>query len=132
MAMKGKARSRQPREFPSDLFLIEAHGRGYARVAGVDEVGRGPLAGPVVAAAVILPPGFQHGEINDSKKIPHEKRKRLEQELRDNVEIVWAIAEASVEEIDSLNILQAALLAMRRAVEKLSRKPDFLHIDGNR
>ncbi len=98
---------------------------------GVDEAGRGPLAGPVVAAAVILDPQRPIGGIDDSKKLSAKKRERLAEEIRANA-LAWAVAEASVEEIDRLNILQASLLAMRRAVEQLSLAPEYALIDGNR
>jgi ribonuclease HII len=100
-------------------------------VAGVDEVGRGPLAGPVVAAAVILPrrlPRALSREIDDSKKLTAQARARLDIEIRGCA--VVGVGEASVAEIDSLNILQAALLAMRRAVAALSTVPDFALVDG--
>ena len=98
---------------------------------GVDEAGRGPLAGPVVAAAVILDPQRPVGGIDDSKKLSPKTRERLAEEIRANA-LAWAVAEASVEEIDRLNILQASLLAMRRAVEQLSLAPEYALIDGNR
>jgi len=101
-------------------------------VAGVDEVGRGPLAGPVIAAAVILPRNLSRAlvrEIDDSKKVPAPVRERLDGEIRACA--VVAIGESSVGEIDSINILQAALLAMRRAVAALSVAPDLALIDGN-
>ncbi len=105
------------------------HARGYVRVAGVDEVGRGPLAGPVVAAAVILNPDDIPEGLNDSKKLSLKRRTALEAELRDRAEI--AVAEASVAEIDELNILRASHLAMVRAVQALDPAPDYLLIDGN-
>ncbi len=104
-------------------------GRGHVRIAGVDEVGRGPLAGPVVAAAVILKPEDIPDGLNDSKKLTAKRRTALDVELRARVEI--AIAQASVAEIDALNILRASHLAMERAVEALDPAPDFLLIDGN-
>ena len=98
---------------------------------GVDEAGRGPLAGPVVAAAVILDPQRTIVGLDDSKKLSAKKRERLADEIRANA-LAWAVAEASVEEIDRLNILQASLLAMRRAVEQLATAPEYALIDGNR
>ena len=98
---------------------------------GVDEAGRGPLAGPVVAAAVILDPLRPIVGLDDSKKLSAKKRERLADEIRANA-LAWAVAEASVEEIDRLNILQASLLAMRRAVEQLATAPEYALIDGNR
>lgn len=99
--------------------------------AGCDEVGRGCLAGPVVAAAVILPEDFKDPGINDSKKLKKEQREELIKEIKSQ-SIAWAIAEASVQEIDQLNILNASFLAMKRAIEQLTRTPQHLLIDGNR
>ena len=97
-------------------------------VAGVDEVGRGCLAGPVVAAAVILN-DFDNNEINDSKKIPKKKREELSSYIKQNS--IYSIGEASVEEIDKLNILNASLLAMKRAIKNLSSQPESILVDGN-
>lgn len=105
------------------------HAQGHIRIAGVDEVGRGPLAGPVVAAAVILNPDDIPEGLNDSKKLSLKRRTALEAELRNRAEI--AVAEASVAEIDELNILRSSHLAMVRAVQALDPAPDFLLIDGN-
>lgn len=99
--------------------------------AGCDEVGRGCLAGPVVAAAVILPFSYSNPWINDSKKLGKTQRKDLIEEIKDK-SMAWAIAEASVEEIDRINILNGSFLAMKRAVLKLEVKPEHLLIDGNR
>lgn len=99
--------------------------------AGLDEAGRGPLAGPVFAAAVILPEGFSHPRLNDSKKMTEKAR----EELRPIIEkeaIAWAVEKVSAEEIDRLNILWASVTGMQRAVLRLSVKPDFLLVDGNR
>ncbi len=101
------------------------------RVAGVDEVGRGPLAGPVVAAAVILDPNRPIEGLVDSKKISEKKRERLALEIREKA-LAWALGRAEVEEIDTINILQASLLAMKRAVERLPLAPHRALIDGNR
>ena len=114
-------------EYQLEQELTEA---GYANVCGVDEAGRGPLCGPVVAAACILPAGLVLEGLNDSKKLTPKKRDLLFDAIRENA-IAYAIAEASVEEIDELNILEATLLAMRRAIEGLSVKADFALIDGN-
>jgi len=113
-------------------FETEATGAGHRRIAGVDEAGRGCLAGPVVAAALIFPDtsGWPAG-LNDSKKLNRKARSRLFEELQTWPGVVLAVGTASVEEIDRINILQAALLAMRRAVEGLGRAPDYLLIDGN-
>lgn len=105
--------------------------RGYATICGVDEAGRGPLAGPVFAAAVILPLGCEIKGLNDSKKLTPKKRDRLFDEIRETA-ISYCIASASVEEIDSINILHAAMLAMTRAIEGLDKVPDLALIDGNR
>jgi ribonuclease HII len=99
--------------------------------AGVDEAGRGCLAGPVVAAAVILPPDFYHPLLNDSKKLSESQRMLLRPIILENC-ISFAIGQASVQEIDQINILQASFLAMHRAIAKLSKKPEHLLIDGNR
>jgi ribonuclease HII len=99
-------------------------------MAGVDEVGRGPLAGPVVAAAVILDERRTIRGLNDSKLLQPEERERLDVEIRRRA-ICCSVAEASVEEIDRINILRAALLAMRRAVEGLSQQPSIVLVDGN-
>jgi len=100
-------------------------------LAGVDEVGRGPLAGPVVAAAVILDPLQPISGLADSKKLSEKKREQLFDEICAKAK-AWSIARASVEEIDQLNILHASMLAMQRAVESLSPKAAFAAIDGNR
>ena len=100
-------------------------------VAGVDEVGRGPLAGPVVAAAVILDPAQPIEGLADSKKISEAKRNKLDIEIREKA-LSWSLGRAEIEEIDEINILHASLLAMRRAVEGLSVQPQHAKIDGNR
>ena len=106
-----------------------ARRRGSLRIAGLDEVGRGPLFGPVVAAAVILPRGCHLPGLTDSKKLSEKKRNTLDIEIRSNA-VAWAIAEVDAETIDRINIRQASLEAMRRAVEQLALSPDFLLIDG--
>jgi ribonuclease HII len=112
------------------LTLEEAaRARGALRIAGLDEVGRGPLFGPVVAAAVILPGGCCLQGLTDSKKLSEKKRNQLDVEIRASA-VVWAIAAVDAETIDRINIRQASLLAMRRAVEQLALSPDFLLIDG--
>jgi ribonuclease HII len=98
-------------------------------IAGVDEAGRGPLAGPVVAAAVILDPGRRIRGLRDSKLLTPQAREDLAVEIRDRA-VAWAVAESDVGEIDTLNILQATLLAMRRAIERLTTRPDVVWIDG--
>ena len=108
----------------------QLHEQGYALVCGVDEAGRGPLCGPVFAAACILPDGLVLEDLNDSKKLTPKKREKLFDLICENA-IAYCIASASVEEIDELNILEADLLAMRRAIDGLSQKADFALIDGN-
>jgi len=100
-------------------------------VCGVDEAGRGPLAGPVVAAAVILDPANPIEGLNDSKKLSARRRERLAIEIRAKA-LAWSVAEATVEEIDAINILQASMLAMQRAVQALDIPPTSALIDGNR
>ena len=99
-------------------------------IAGVDEVGRGPLAGPVVAAAGILDPANPIAGLADSKKLTEKRREALSLEIKEKA-LAWSIARAEVEEIDRINILQASLLAMKRAVETLSHSPELALIDGN-
>ncbi len=108
----------------------QLHEEGYAVVCGIDEAGRGPLCGPVFAAACILPDGLVLEGLNDSKKLTPKKRDKLFDLICENA-IAYCIASASVEEIDELNILEADLLAMRRAIDGLSVKADFALIDGN-
>jgi ribonuclease HII len=115
---------------PDDSLEILARARGACRIAGVDEVGRGPLCGPVTAAAVVLNPERIPQGLADSKRLSAAARNRLAAELHACAEV--SIAHASVEEIDALNILQATYLAMRRAVAGLAVPPDHLLIDGNR
>ena len=111
-----------------DLFQVDMEGPG---IAGVDEVGRGPLAGDVVAAAVILDPAQPVVGLRDSKKLTEARREALAGEIREKA-LAWSVARASVAEIDELNILQASLLAMRRAVEVLDPQPTYVLVDGNR
>ena len=107
-----------------------ARAGGAAVVAGIDEAGRGPLAGPVMAAAVILPPGFRHGILTDSKQLSPARREALHAELCADPSIHIGRGEADVREIDRLNILRATHLAMERAVRALALTPDFCLIDG--
>lgn len=104
--------------------------QGYKSICGIDEAGRGPLCGPVVAAACILPLGLEIPGLNDSKKLTEKKRDALFDIICENA-VSYCIASASVEEINELNILEADMLAMRRAVEGLSVPADFAIIDGN-
>lgn len=103
----------------------------YQWIAGVDEVGRGPLAGPVVTAAVILDPQQPVDGLTDSKKLSESQREQLALEIQEKA-VCWALGRAEVEEIDRINILQATMLAMQRAVKALSQTPQFILVDGNR
>ena len=115
---------------PSFDYEYEKKAQGYEFICGCDEAGRGPLCGPVVAAAVILPLGEEIEGLNDSKKLTEKKREKLFDIIKEKA-VAYAIAEASPQEIDEINILNASMLAMRRAVEALSVKADFVLIDGN-
>jgi ribonuclease HII len=115
---------------PDLAFETALHTRGYQRIAGIDEAGRGPLAGPVTAAAVIFPHGFSCPGLDDSKKISAAKRQTIYERLTGEPGLIWAVATASREEIDRLNILRATHLAMRRAAEALNPLPDHCLIDG--
>ena len=108
----------------------QAHLDGYELVCGVDEAGRGPLCGPVTAAAVILPDGLYIEGLNDSKKLTHAKREALYDTITKEA-VAWAVCHATVEEINQTDILSATLLAMRRAIASLSPSPSFALIDGN-
>ena len=105
--------------------------QGYTAVCGIDEAGRGPLAGPVYAAAVILPDGLEIPGLNDSKKLTEKKREALFDEICQKA-VAYGIGWGSEQEIDEINILQATYLAMRRAVEQLSVPADYALVDGNR
>lgn len=120
-------------EEPMDLWVYErkAFDAGIKLVCGVDEAGRGPLAGPVCAAAVILPPGLEIPGLNDSKKLTDKKRRELYDIMIEQA-VSYGIAFASEQEIDEINILQATFLAMERAMQKLSPQPELALIDGNR
>ena len=120
-------------EQPTDLWVYEreAFADGVKLVCGVDEAGRGPLAGPVCAAAVILPPGLVIPGLNDSKKLTDKKRRELYDVITAKA-VSYGIAFASEKEIDEINILQATFLAMARAMEKLTPQPELALIDGNR
>lgn len=112
-------------------FENTLRGKGFTAVCGIDEAGCGPLAGPVYAAAVILNPDDPIEGLNDSKKLTEKKREALYPQIKERA-LAWAIASATAQEIDEINILQARLLAMRRAVELLEIKPDHALVDGNR
>ncbi len=111
--------------------MLKPYHQNIVPEAGCDEAGRGCLAGPVVAAAVILPPDFHHPLLNDSKQLTKKEREALRPVIEKEA-LAWAVAECSPEEIDEINILQASILAMHRAVDKLSIRPELLLIDGNR
>ena len=113
-------------------FTIESEAleNGYTLVCGIDEAGRGPLCGPVVAAACVLPLGIEIEGLNDSKKLNERTREALFDKIT-SVALDYSRASASVEEIDEMNILEATLLAMRRAVAGLKQPPDYLLVDGN-
>ena len=115
---------------PDLTFENALHARGLHRIAGVDEAGRGPLAGPVAAAAAILPSGFSCPGLDDSKKITASKREELYERLTGDPGVIWSVATADHEEIDRFNILRATHLAMRRAAEALAPAPDHCLIDG--
>ena len=116
---------------PDYEYEARAAAKGFTAVCGVDEAGRGPLAGPVCAAAVILPQGSVIEGLNDSKKLSEKKREMLYDKVTENA-LAWSVAFASEAEIDEINILQATFLAMKRAVEGLPVKTDYTLIDGNR
>lgn len=109
----------------------EIRAKGFTAVCGIDEAGRGPLAGPVVAAAVILPEGIQLPGVNDSKKLTEKKREILFDFVKEHA-LAYGIGAADQTEIDEINILQATFVAMRRAVEALQRPADYALVDGNR
>ena len=115
---------------PTFEYEERRYAEGYSSVCGLDEAGRGPLCGPVVAAAVILPLGLEIEGLNDSKKLTEKKREALFEVIKEKA-IAYAISEASPAEIDEINILNASMLAMRRAVEALPVTADFALIDGN-
>lgn len=111
-------------------FEKQAKADGYGTVCGVDEAGRGPLAGPVYAAAVILPDNCEIEGLNDSKKLSEKKREALFDVIKEKA-LAWCVASASVEEIEEHNILRATFIAMRRAVEGLEIQPELALVDGN-
>lgn len=112
------------------LYESQAKEKGYCCICGVDEAGRGPLAGNVYAAAIILPENCDIEGINDSKKLSEKKREQLFEIICEKA-LSYSIGTANVQEIDSINILQATLLAMKRAVEGLKITPDYVFVDGN-
>ena len=116
---------------PDLSFENEARKKGFAAICGVDEAGRGPLMGPVCAAAVILPEDVELEGVNDSNKLSEKKREALFEVIKKKA-VAWSVAFASVEEIEEVNILNATYLAMNRAIEGLSVPADYALIDGNR
>ena len=116
---------------PDYEFEKAAVNSGFSCICGVDEAGRGPLAGPVCAAAVILPEGAVIEGLDDSKKLTEKKRERLYDIIKKTA-VAYSVAYGTLEEIETVNILEATYLAMNRAIEGLSVKPDFALIDGNR
>lgn len=119
-----------PSSGESEQFEEEGYARGYQSVAGLDEVGRGPWAGPVVAAAVIFPRGIRDPEIKDSKLLTARKREELATRIKESA-VAWGLGIVGPEEIDRINILNASLLAMSIAFKQLRPLPDYLLIDGN-
>ncbi len=111
-------------------YELKAHENGYKIVCGIDEAGRGPLAGPVFAAAVVLPENYSHPVLNDSKKLSEKKRDAVYDDIIKDA-VCYSVGIATEEEIDEINILNATFLAMKRAVDGLNVKPDFAYIDGN-
>lgn len=128
--MLKKTQEKEKQEIDMLQYEKEYKKKGYKFICGVDEAGRGPLAGEVFAAAVILPEGMLIEGVNDSKKLTEKKREELYDIITEKA-VAWCVASASVEEIEELNILRADMLAMKRAVEGLSVKADFAMIDGN-
>ena len=116
---------------PDYEFEKAAVNSGFSCICGVDEAGRGPLAGPVCAAAVILPEGAVIEELDDSKKLTEKKREKLYDIIKETA-VAYSVAYGTLEEIETVNILEATYLAMNRAIEGLNVKPDFALIDGNR
>jgi ribonuclease HII len=115
---------------PFGAIEEEGYGHGFSCIAGLDEAGRGPLAGPVVAAAVVLPRGFSDPDIKDSKLLTPNRRETLARVIQSKAES-WGLGVVEVEEIDRINILKASLLAMAKAFAALRTRPDYLLIDGN-
>lgn len=129
--MAGRKTVEQPENFDWFAWERQAETAGHLPVCGVDEAGRGPLAGPVCAAAVILPLDLFIPGLNDSKKLTEKRRETLFPIIQEKA-LAWSVGWATAEEIDEINILQATFLAMRRAVEGLSLRPGWVLVDGNR
>lgn len=123
--LTGKLFGRRPRKLEEEGYAL-----GFKHIAGLDEVGRGPMAGPVVAAAIILPRYKRHPGIKDSKLLTAEKREELAAWIKENA-VAWGVGIVDVEQIDLINILKASLLAMAHAFKRLSPMPDYLLIDGS-
>jgi len=115
---------------PSLFYEQAKQSAGFRWIAGIDEAGRGPLAGPVSAAAVILPHDFCHELLDDSKKLSHKRREIIYDEITNRDDIVWAMSLGNVNEIDEINILKSTHAAMARAAKKLKQAPDYCLIDG--
>ncbi len=115
---------------PNLFYELEKQKDGFLQIAGIDEAGRGPLAGPVSAAAVILPKGFSHELLDDSKKLSEKRREALYEEITNRDDIIWAMSYGDVEEIETINILKSTHASMARAAQALSVVPDFCLIDG--
>ncbi len=129
--MAGKTAVTLPENFDWYAWERRAKAAGHGPVCGVDEAGRGPLAGPVCAAAVIFPMDLSIPGLNDSKKLTEKKREALFPVIQEQA-LAWSVGWATAEEIDEINILQATFLAMKRAVEGLSQQPGWVLVDGNR
>ncbi|MEC5128926.1 ribonuclease HII [Verrucomicrobiales bacterium BCK34] len=122
--------SSQTGGMPDLFYESQLREEGYSTIAGIDEAGRGPLAGPVSAAAVVLPADYTHSVLNDSKQLSESKRELLYEELTNDKRIRWASTLISAEKIDEINILQATYLAMRLSFEQLKPRPKIALIDG--
>lgn len=129
--MREISESEQLRLVAMSLYEERLKAEGFSRIAGIDEAGRGPLAGPVVAAACILPEGALFENLNDSKQLTPELRRILFDEITAFPKLVYGIGVIDVKTIDKVNILQATFFAMRKAIERLSSPPDYILIDGN-
>lgn len=129
MLLQSKSQGQSP--LPKNHFEKKAHLQGYRKIAGVDEAGRGPIAGPLVVAACLLPKTLSSWEIDDSKKLSSSKRKDLYEKITSHPKVIFSIVVIEPEQIDTLNILQATLYGMQKAVLELATLPDFVLVDGN-
>lgn len=125
-------RSEAARLKKMSLYESQLYEEGFQRIAGVDEAGRGPLAGPVVAACCCLPKAFRVKHLNDSKQLTADQREVLFQQITTHPEVHYGVSVIDVNTIDTINILQASLLAMQKAVDMLAVKPDYLLVDGDK